>query len=554
MTGPVEPGNVSDPPDPAKAATAGASKELDRLNDEIAAARAVLVRLLQDVVEAEARAGHPQATQIVQVNEKLVVAALRAQAAADMAAQALNDVTRSAELDALTRLPNGLLMLDRFTQAITQAQRRDARLAVLFLDLDNFTHINQTLGHAVGDEALRLVAARLATTVRAADSVGRHGDDEFLVMLTGISTPADAALMADKLLSALSAPCLVGQHVLRLTAGIGIAIYPQDGTDAEALLASARAALHHAKRLGLGRADAEDEAAWRARDVPHTAAPAVVAPVIPLVVAQADHQTRDTVLREANEKLVLAALDAQHLQAAAEQALKRQSAFIATVAEELGNPLAPIRLATAMLGRMRADEPLLPRAQEIFDKQVAQITRVVNTLHEVSRASSGAMPVHKLPVDLGTVLSAAITACRPAMDMRVQRLDLRLPPRPVTLQGDFERLVQVVNNLLDNATKYTPQGGRITLSAEQSGDNAVFTVADNGIGISALALSTVFEPFVQDIRAAGYNGAGPGIGLTVVRAVVEAHGGTVTAHSSGPGQGSSFVVSLPLGVPAQREL
>jgi diguanylate cyclase len=542
---------MSNPPDPSAAAATGASKELDRLNDEISAARAVLVRLLQDAVEAESRARQPPAAQLVQANEQLVLAALRAQAEAEMATLALNDVSRSAELDTLTQLPNRVLLLDRLAQAITLAQRRGARLALLFLDLDNFKQINDTLGHAVGDEVLKLVAGRLASTVRAADSVGRHGGDEFLILLTEVATLADAASIADKLLSALSAPSLVGQHVLRLAASIGIALYPDDGIDTQTLIASADDAMYHAKRHSLGRATCADKAAW---DAPASARPLRTwntAPVTPLAVAQVDHEVRHAQLREANEKLVLAALDAQQLQAAAEQALRRQSAFMATVADELKNPLAPIRLATAMLGRIRTEEPLLPRAQEIFDKQVAQITRIVNTLHEVSSASAGAVLVQKAPVELGAIVAAAIAACRPAMDLRLQVLELRLPLRPVELQGDFDRLVQAVSNLLDNATKYTPQGGRIELSAEQVGSEAVLTVADNGIGISPAALTTIFEPFVQDIRAAGYNGVGPGLGLTVVRAVVAAHGGTVTASSGGPGRGSRFVISLPLGGPAQ---
>lgn len=550
----VEPGAMSSPPDSTAAAAAGASQELDRLNEEIGAARAVLVRLLQDVVEAESRAGHPQTAQIVQANEQLVLTALRAQSQAEMAARALNDVSRSAQLDALTQLPNRVLLLDRLSQALTLAQRHGARLALLFLDLDNFKHVNDTLGHAVGDEVLKLVAGRLASTIRAADSVGRHGGDEFLILLTDVSTPADAALIADKVLSALSAPSLVGGHVLRLTASIGIALYPDDGTDAQTLMANSDAAMYHAKREGLGRASCTDKAAWDADGAAQPARTVATLPVVTLAVAQADHELRHAQLREANERLVLAALDAQELQAAAEQALRRQSAFMATVADELRSPLAPIRLATAMLGRIRTEEPLLPRAQEIFDEQVAQIARIVSTLHEVTRASAGAIPIENLPVDLGAVLSVAIAANRPAMDMRVQHLALRLPARLLELQGDFGRLVQVVSNLLDNATKYTPKGGRIELSADRSGDTAEIIVADNGIGISATALNTIFEPFVQDIRATGYNGVGPGIGLTVVRAVVAAHGGTVSASSGGPGQGSRFVVSLPLSGPARHAL
>ena len=538
---------MSGKPAPHAPTAADAERELARLNEEISAARAFLIRLLQDVVQAETGVDDTQAGHVVQANQELVVSALRAQAEAELANQALNDVSRSAELDALTHLPNRVLLRDRLTQAITHAHRHGARLALLFLDLDNFKHINDTLGHAVGDAVLQLVAGRLASTIRAADTVGRHGGDEFLILLTEISAPEDATHIADKVLSALSAPSLVAGHVMRLTASVGISIYPDDGQDADALTVKADAAMYHAKQHGLGRATCADLAALQERAAQPGSRSVVPAPMWPLAAAQAEQAKRHAQLREANEKLVLASLDAQALQVAAELALRRQMEFMATVAGELSDPMAPIRLATAMLGRLHMDEPLLPRAQELFDRQVAQVARVVGALQDVSRSGAGDLPGERRPADLGAIVNTAVLACRPAMDMRLQHLDIHLPVQAMSLHADFNGMVQVLRNLLENATKYTPGGGRIELRLQRSAaGNAELSVADNGIGITAAALASIYEPFVQDTRAAGYNGVGPGIGLTVVRAVVEAHGGTVQASSGGAGRGSRFTVTLPL--------
>jgi len=155
-------------------------------------------------------------------------------------------------------------------------------------------------------------------------------------------------------------------------------------------------------------------------------------------------------------------------------------------------------------------------------------------------------------VELTAVIDAAVSACRSTMKVRRQQFDLHVPLRPIEVQGDAAGLTQLVGNLLDNASKYTPGGGRIGLSVVVSGGSAVMTVSDNGIGITAQALPHVFEPFAQDIHAIGFNGVGPGIGLTAVRELARAHGGTVLASSAGIGLGSQFTVTLPLTPPADN--
>jgi signal transduction histidine kinase len=334
--------------------------------------------------------------------------------------------------------------------------------------------------------------------------------------------------------------------VLRLTASIGISIYPDDGDDAESLINGADAAMYHAKRHELGGLAFHDDKRHAPRGVAAPPLDSLRRPVTRYELALAEHERRHAELREANEQLVMAALTAQELQTAAERAHQRQAEFMAVVAEELSNPLAPIRLAAAMLGRAQASEPLLPRAQAIIEQQVETMLRLVGSLRDVSQIHAGKLILGLQPVDLVAAIDAAVAACRPAMDTRLQRFDVRLPVRRIEVLGEPARLQQIIRNLLDNASKFTPDHGVIELTAVLAAGAVVLTLADNGIGISPQALPTIFEPFMQDVHAIGYNGVGLGIGLTVVRALVQAHGGRVSAHSAGIHRGSQFVVTLPL--------
>lgn len=530
---------------PDTGATKKAEGELGRLQSQVEAMRAVLVRLLQEVVVAEARLDNSQAGQLLEANEQLVLAAIGHQADAETATLALDEVSRSYELDALTQLPNRTLFLDRLTQAIADAKRHGTSLAVLFVDLNKFKDINDALGHAVGDQVLKRVALCLLSSVREADTVGRQGGDEFLILLTQVRRAADALRVADKAIAALGAPTRIGGHVLRLSASIGISHYPDDGQTAAALIDRADAAMYQAKRQGPG-SFVFDEGHAAADDLANPLLRSLQHPVARYDLALADYELRYSQLREANEQLVLSALNAQELQAAAEQAVQRQAEFLAVVAQELRNPLAPIRVATLMLGRVKTDEPLLPRAQAIIGRQIEQMTRLVNDLVDVSRVKSGQLSVELQQVDVADIIDDAISACRPAMDTRLQSLDVKVPSRALKVKGDPVRLVQVLHNLLNNASKYTPDRGEIGLHVTVDEGTLLLAVFDNGIGITAEALPSIFEAFVQDTHAIGYNGVGLGVGLTVVRRLVEAHGGQVVASSEGRGLGSRFVVSLPL--------
>jgi diguanylate cyclase (GGDEF)-like protein len=232
---------------------AKATRKLAQLKEDTEEARAELARLHQDVAEAEDQLSSTQAAQLREANEQLVVSTLRAQTHAETCQEELKEVARSTELDALTELPNRARLLERFAQAIASARRSRTRVGVLFVDLDNFKEINDTQGHAVGDEALKLAAQCLRSAVRDVDTVSRHGGDEFVMLVAQVARSSDAVLVAEKVIAALGAGHRLGAQAVILKASIGISIYPDDGEDADTLIGRADAAMYLAKKQGLGR-------------------------------------------------------------------------------------------------------------------------------------------------------------------------------------------------------------------------------------------------------------------------------------------------------------
>jgi signal transduction histidine kinase len=184
--------------------------------------------------------------------------------------------------------------------------------------------------------------------------------------------------------------------------------------------------------------------------------------------------------------------------------------------------------------------------QALIEGQVQHMSRLVEDLLDVSRAGTGKLRLNRLDLDIVQVISNAIDACRPLMKAKRQLFTARFPDQSRTVNGDPVRLSQVLHNLLTNAAKYTPVDGSIELTVTLDGAVMKISICDNGIGISEKALPFVFDPYVQDVNAVGFNGSGLGIGLTVVRELVEAHGGTVTGTSEGYDKGSEFIVTLPL--------
>lgn len=556
-------------------AKANAEQTLSGLNGQIIAMRSVLTRLLQDVVQADTALNSHQSMQMLEANEFLTLSALQAQTQAETSAMKLEEVALATGLDPLTGLPNRVLFLDRLEHAIQVAKRGATRLAVLFVDLDHFKQINDDLGHAVGDEVLKMAARCLTDAVRAVDTVSRHGGDEFLVLLTGVTSAADAVAVAEKIGAVLAAcadlqwPVRAGKPALRLRASIGISIYPDHGMTSATLIEHADTAMYRVKRAEVGGCVVHGE--------PMSADNKQVFNIsskAELRTQHSQHQTlmvdmqlRHQILQEANERLVLAALSAQDLQAAAEQALRRQSEFLNDVKNELRDPSAPIRIAASMLGRRRTDEPLLPLAQAMVEQRTEALARVMEGVHgeigvaravalekdnaealgKVNAEALSAAPAGSRfkPVDLRDVIRIALQTYAPELKRRSQRLELVLGEDNLSVLGEARRLEQAFSNLLSNASKYTRNRGVITLSAQVTPRELMLTVSDTGIGISAAILPKVFDPFVQDTHAIGFNGVGMGIGLTAVREVIEAHRGSVEARSGGEGQGSQFIVTLP---------
>jgi len=254
--------------------------------------------------------------------------------------------------------------------------------------------------------------------------------------------------------------------------------------------------------------------------------------------------TQNSELRQANEHLILATIEAQELREAAQIARRRQDEFLAMLAHELRNPLGPIRNAVEILARLDG-RPVPQPVLDIIRRQVQQMARLLDDLLDVSRVTQGKVTLQRRPTALSEFINQAVEATSALVKDRGQQLTLDLPAVPLHVNGDELRLAQVFSNLLQNASKYTQVGGAITLRAERRGGSVVIRIIDNGMGISAQALPYVFELFSQDERALARNQGGLGIGLTVVRSMVELHQGSVEVFSDGSGQGSEFVVTLP---------
>ncbi|HEV7282401.1 MAG TPA: PAS domain S-box protein [Pirellulaceae bacterium] len=222
------------------------------------------------------------------------------------------------------------------------------------------------------------------------------------------------------------------------------------------------------------------------------------------------------------------------------EADRRKDEFLAMLAHELRNPLAPIRSGLDLLGLIGTDGQII----EPMQQQVEHLVRLVDDLLDVSRIMRGKVELRKEPVNLSSVVARAVATARPLIEAHGHEFSLELPPEPVPLDADPVRLAQVIGNLLINAAKYTPDGGRIRLSAQAANGDAVVEVSDTGIGIEPDLLPRVFDLFTQAERTVDRSQGGLGIGLTLVKSLVELHGGSVSAHSEGPGRGSQFAVRL----------
>lgn len=225
---------------------------------------------------------------------------------------------------------------------------------------------------------------------------------------------------------------------------------------------------------------------------------------------------------------------------------QRKDEFLAMLAHELRNPLAPIRNAVSVLRYLGAGSPQIDRMRQIIDRQAEHLTRIVDDLLEVSRITRGKITLQRQPLALTAVVARAVETSRPLIDAARHQLTVSLPPEPLYVVGDLTRLSQVIANLLNNAAKYTPEAGQITLTAERADAEILIHVTDNGIGIAAAVLPHIFDLFAQADGSLDRAQGGLGIGLTIVKNLVEMHGGRVEVQSDGPGRGSLFTIRLPV--------
>lgn len=240
------------------------------------------------------------------------------------------------------------------------------------------------------------------------------------------------------------------------------------------------------------------------------------------------------------------------------EADRKKDEFLAMLAHELRNPLAPIRNALQVFRSADATPEMAASARELIGRQVDQMVRLVDDLMDVSRITHGKIELRQDSISLADVVATAVETCQPLLTEKKHTLTTSLPPAPVKIRGDAVRLGQVFSNLLNNAAKYTPPGGDIRLSAHAAGDAVIIEISDNGIGIPPGKLAHIFDMFTQVDSSIERAHGGLGIGLTLVRNLVERHGGTVHASSAGEGKGSTFTISLPIAatettVPAKAE-
>ncbi len=239
---------------------------------------------------------------------------------------------------------------------------------------------------------------------------------------------------------------------------------------------------------------------------------------------------------------------AEQDRSAALLALEDQATFMAVLAHELRAPLSPIRNAAALLGRVCSPE-MNVFVSALLERQTAHAARLVDDLLDVARIRTGKLCLRRSVLDLGALVACAVQTCRPGMEDKAQRLTLESPPTPLWVDGDPDRLMQILNNLLGNASRYTPPGGEIAVTLHAEPGRVILIVKDSGIGIPAQDLHRVFDAYFRQDIAVRCDAAGLGLGLSVVRDLVLAHGGHIAARSDGPGCGSQFDLSLALLTP-----
>jgi PAS domain S-box-containing protein len=266
------------------------------------------------------------------------------------------------------------------------------------------------------------------------------------------------------------------------------------------------------------------------------------------VVVVVDRHQYERELLRARERAEIALKEKHVAEEALREANRRKDAFMATLAHELRNPLAPMRSVVDLLRLEPRADARMKWARDVLDRQMIQMTHLVDGLLEVSRISEGKITLHRENVDLATALNFAAESCQPIISAASHTLTIELPDEPIAIDADPTRLSQIVQNLLNNAAKYTPNGGSIWLTARRDGEQAMISVRDNGIGIAVEHMPSLFEVFSQLGPGLERSQGGLGIGLSLVRTLTELNGGAVSVHSAGAGLGSEFILRFPLSI------
>lgn len=265
-----------------------------------------------------------------------------------------------------------------------------------------------------------------------------------------------------------------------------------------------------------------------------------------LQVLNATLQHTNADLQRVNSNLQSEVRERSRAEQALKEADRQKDQFLATLAHELRNPLAAVSNAVQLLRTGQLADPQLGFSRDVIERQVAQLTRLVDDLLDVSRITTGRMTLAAEELAVGEIIAQAVETVEAMMRQRNHVLTVEAPDGTLQVRGDRVRLIQAIANVLDNAAKYTHPGGQIALTAQRRDTQVEISVQDNGIGIASDALPRVFDLFAQADRSAEHFGGGLGIGLSLVRRLLELHGGTVEAHSEGRGRGSRFVIRLPL--------
>ncbi len=477
--------------------------------------------------------------------EMLAVTALHAQRASVDALAAVERSSRPFELDALTGLPNRILFRDRFTQAVAHARRRGTGVAVLFVDLDRFKGINDTYGHAVGDEVIRHAARCLRAAGRDVDTVCRHGGDEFLVLLSDVSSAGGAAMFAAKVLALLTEPLRIGNEVLQIGATIGVSLFPDDGDDQDELIRKADAAMYAAKRKGEPYVFASAAATRGDHPVTLPGLVATASPIDLLETTLEESRAALANLAAENDRLTRQVQQSADDVRRAESAAKHQAELLNVVAHELRNSLAPLQSAADVLTLVRSDPASLTRLELILKRQVTHISRVLTDLLEASRLNNGRVAIESERVDLIPLTIDIAARLDGVLTARQQHLVTVHDVPVANVLGDATRLEQLLVTMIEGASAMARTGERMRLMVSRA-ESMIHLDLLNAAAEPHLGRHESFlQHDVSDTSAIFGTEDGLGLSLLVVSQLAKSHGGSFRVARDPESTAWRFRLALP---------